>query len=98
MATLATELAEDAQALLRWSVVAERAREPLTRAAALLAASKAAYGLDRGEDARALLARSRESGVEDEVLRLEQDTHEAAIRLWVDTMRRTDGRSFAKQC
>ena len=96
VATLATELAEHDQALLRWSVVAERAREPLTRAAALLAASKAAYGLDRGEDARALLARSRESGVEDEVLRLEQDTHEAAIRLWVDNDA-ADGRTLVRE-
>jgi DNA-binding CsgD family transcriptional regulator len=84
VAALATELAEHDEALKRWSLVADRAEAPLNRASALLAASKAAFGLDRLQDAQALLARSREIGVSDDVLSLEQMTHDAAIRLWVD--------------
>jgi DNA-binding CsgD family transcriptional regulator len=95
VAALATELAEHDEALMRWSLVADRSEAPLNRASALLAASKAAFGLDRLEDAQALLARSHAIGVPDEVLLLEQMTHEAAIRLWVDR-HAADGRVLSR--
>jgi len=95
VASLATELAEHEEALARWSLVADRAEPDLYRASALLAASKAAYGLDRLEDARELLGRSREIGASDDVLQLEQGTHEAAILLWLQ-QRTAEGRTLAR--
>ena len=93
VASLATELAEHEEALARWSLVAERAESAGRRAYALLAASRAAYELARVGEARELLDHSRRVEVEDEVLRLEQDTHEAAILLWLE-QRTTEGRSL----
>lgn len=95
VAALATELAEHDEALMRWSLVADRIEAPLKRASALLAASRAAFSLDRLDDAQALLARSREIGVVEEVLQLEQVTHEAALRLWVDR-HAVDGRLLSR--
>jgi DNA-binding NarL/FixJ family response regulator len=95
VASLATDLAEHEQALARWSLVADRAGESLPRALALLAASKAAYELDRLADARALLRRSREIGVADDALKLEQRTHEAAILLWLE-QRTAEGRVLTR--
>jgi DNA-binding CsgD family transcriptional regulator len=96
VATLATELGEHEQALERWVLVAERAETPLRQASALLAASRAAYGLARASEARELLERSREVEAGDEVLRLEQDTHETGILLWQE-QRTTEGRGFARE-
>jgi DNA-binding CsgD family transcriptional regulator len=97
VALLATELAEHQEALERWSLVAERAEPPRRRASALLAASRAAYGLARTVEARDLLERSRQiDNGDDLVLRLEQDTHEAAILLWLE-QRTTDGRDLARE-
>jgi DNA-binding NarL/FixJ family response regulator len=93
LASLATELAEHEEALARWSLVAERAESAGRRASALLAASRAAYELTRVGEAREFLDHSRRVEVEDEVLRLEQDTHEAAILLWLE-QRTTEGRSL----
>lgn len=95
VAALATELAVHDEALRRWSLVADRADAPVARAAALLAASKAAFGLDRLDDAQALLAESRQVGVVDEVLLLEQNTHDAAVQLWVDR-HASGGRTLAR--
>jgi len=96
VASLATELAEHKEALERWLLVAERADTPLRRASALLAASRAAYGLARAAEAREFLEHSREAAADDAVLRLEQDTHEAAILLWQE-QRTTEGRSLARE-
>ena len=93
VASLATELAEHEEARARWSLVAERAEPPGRRASALLAASRAAYELGRVGEARELLDHSRQAEAEDEVLRLEQDTHEAAILLWLE-QRTAEGRSL----
>ena len=96
VAALATELSEHDEALRRWSRVADRAETEPARSSALLAASKAAFALGRVEDARALLARSRATAVgADEALRLEQDTHGAAIELWVE-WRAAEGRAHAR--
>jgi hypothetical protein len=96
VASLATELAEHDEAIARSSLVAERAETRLRRASAILAASRAAYALSRGPQARELLEESRRIEAAEEVLRLEQDTHEAAILLWWSSVRRRDVRSRAK--
>jgi DNA-binding CsgD family transcriptional regulator len=96
VASLAADLAEHEEALARWSLVADRAEAPVHRASVLLAASKAAYALARVEDARELLARSREIGVADEVLELEQRTHDGEIRLWLE-QRATEGPVLARE-
>jgi DNA-binding CsgD family transcriptional regulator len=96
VASLATELAEYEEALARWSLVAERAETRRRRASALLAASRAAYGLARVAEARELLHHSREVEAADELVELEQHTHEAAILLWLE-MRTTEGRVLAHE-
>jgi DNA-binding CsgD family transcriptional regulator len=95
VASLATELAEHEEALARWSLVAERAESGLRRASALLAASRAAYALTRVDEAREALERSCEVEARDEVLQLEQQTHEAAILIWLE-QRTEEGRALAE--
>ena len=95
IASLASDLAEHEIAVDRWSLVAERSQPGARRAEALLSASRAAYGLDRAAEARELLERSRELGNGDAVLRLEQDTHDAAILLWLE-QRIQEGRERAR--
>ena len=95
VASLATELAEHEEALARWLLVSEHARTPSQQASALLAASRAAYGLARVADARETLEHSRTIGADDEVLRLEQDTHEAAILIWQE-QRTAEGHALAR--
>jgi DNA-binding CsgD family transcriptional regulator len=94
IATLAAELAEHQEALARWWLVADLAESPLKRASALLAASKSAYALAQVDDARRLLAQSREVPVNDDVLELEQRTHDGEIRLWLE-QRATEGPALA---
>jgi DNA-binding NarL/FixJ family response regulator len=96
VASLAADLAEHEEAQARWAVIADRVEAPFEQAAALLAASKAAYALGRLEDARALLARSRQIGAADEVLELEQDTHEGEIRLWLE-QRAAEGPALGRE-
>jgi DNA-binding CsgD family transcriptional regulator len=96
IASLASELAEHEEALERWSLVAERAEQPTRRAWALLAASRAAYGLARTMEAREFLERSRWIETTDDVLALEQDTHESAILLWLE-QRTVEGRALARE-
>jgi DNA-binding CsgD family transcriptional regulator len=95
VASLATELADHEEALERWSIVAQRAELPVQRASALLAASRAAYGLALAAEARELLERSREVEANDEVLRLERLTHESAILLWLE-QRTVEGQALAR--
>ena len=94
IAALATELGEHEDAIARWLLVAERAPTPVRRASALLAASRAAYGLERASESRDFLERSREIDAGDQILRLEQDTHEAAILLWLELLT-AQGRELA---
>jgi DNA-binding CsgD family transcriptional regulator len=96
VASLASDLAEHEEAQARWAHVADKAEAPLQRAWALLAASKAAYALTRVEDARELLAGSREIEVVDGVLELEQRTHDGEIRLWLE-QRATEGPAVARE-
>jgi DNA-binding CsgD family transcriptional regulator len=96
VAVLATELAEHEEALARWALVAERAEVPVRRASALLAASGSAYALGRVAEAREFLARSRRIDARDDVLELEQDTHEVAILLWLEQST-AEGRALARE-
>jgi DNA-binding CsgD family transcriptional regulator len=96
VASLATELAEHEEARERWLLVAERAESPVRQASALLEASRAAYGLARAPEARELLVRSRRIEVDDDVVRLEQDTHESAILLWLE-QRTGEGHALARR-
>lgn len=96
VAALATELAEQEEALSRWSIVAERATEPLRRASALLAASKAAYALERAGEAREYLLHAQQIDESDDVLRLELATQDAAILLWLEHQTR-EGRALARE-
>jgi DNA-binding CsgD family transcriptional regulator len=96
VATLATELAEHEEALSRWSLVGERAETPTRRASALLAASRAAYALQRVSEARELLGQSQQLDAGDDVLEIEQRTHEAAILLWLE-QRTAEGRVLARE-
>lgn len=84
VAALAHELGRHDEALRRWSLVAARAGEPRSRAAAALDASRAAYALGHADEARDLLERSRHLADGDAVLELEQATHDAAIALWLE--------------
>jgi hypothetical protein len=95
VAALATELAEHEEALSRWSIVAERSGEPLRRASAMLAASKAAFALGRAGEARAYLLHAQQIDDTDEVLRLELRTQDAAIRLWLEHQT-AEGRAVAR--
>lgn len=96
VASLATELAEHETAVIRWSLVADRADTEVVRASAWLSASRAAYGLGRSEESRRLLARAREVKANDDVVELECRTHEAAILLWLE-LRTADGRAAAAE-
>jgi DNA-binding CsgD family transcriptional regulator len=96
VAVLATELAEHEEGLARWSLVAGRAGGAARQASALLAASRAAYALERVAEAREYLNRSRELDAGDEILALEQRTHDAAIHLWLE-QRTADGRALAEE-
>jgi DNA-binding CsgD family transcriptional regulator len=96
VASLATELAEHEDALARWSLVADRSEERMQCASAFLAASKEAYALARVDDARRLLERSLEAGADDDALELEQRTHDAEIRLWLE-QRAAEGPALARE-
>lgn len=84
VAALAHELGRHEEALSRWSLVVARAGESRIRATAALGASRAAFALDRPDEARALLERSRGFADADAVLALEQATQDAAIALWLE--------------
>ena len=96
VAALATELSDNAEALSRWSAVAERATEPLRRASALLAASKAAYELGRAGEAREYLLHARHVLDTDELFHLELSTHDARIHLWLE-QHTSEGRALARE-
>jgi DNA-binding CsgD family transcriptional regulator len=96
VAALATELADNEEALSRWSAVAERATDPLRRASALLAGSKAAYELGRAGEAREYLLHARHVLDTDELLHLELSTHDARIHLWLE-QHTSEGRALARE-
>ena len=96
VAALAYELGQHQDAMLRWSLIAERADNTATGAQAALDASRAAHALGEIDEAQGLLARSRDLVSDDPLLALEQTTHEAAIYLWLDE-RGAEGRDLARR-
>lgn len=96
VAALAFDVGMHEQAVARWSLVAERAETMNARAHAALQASKAAYALGRREQARELLARSRDLEASDAVLSLGQAIQDGAICLWLED-RAADGRTLARK-
>jgi DNA-binding NarL/FixJ family response regulator len=96
VAALAGELGRHEEALRRWSLVAAREEEPRVRATAALDASRSAYALGRVDEARELLDQSRDVLDADDVLALEQATHDAAIALWLER-RGSEARDLAAQ-
>ncbi|HMC37409.1 MAG TPA: LuxR C-terminal-related transcriptional regulator [Actinomycetota bacterium] len=95
VASLAMELGSFDRALARWSAIAELKSPSRDRAAALLAASKAASELDRPTEALSLLTRARALNDRDELFRLEADAHEASIKLWLEKQT-SEGRAIAR--
>jgi hypothetical protein len=95
IASLAMELGSFDRALSRWSGIAELRSSSRARAAAQLAASKAASELDRPKEALSLLMSARELSERDELFRLEADAHEASIKLWLEK-RTPEGRAVAR--
>lgn len=83
LAELATELGERTLELERWLAVAEH-DDRLTRAAALLAAAKAAYRMGKRDDAADLVARARRTNVDDEAIGIALDALESEILRWLD--------------
>jgi DNA-binding NarL/FixJ family response regulator len=78
IASLASDLASNERALVRWSSLAERTGSP-QRNAALLAAAKAATELVRPKVALGLLDRAEADRVEDPVLSIELLTQRALV-------------------
>jgi DNA-binding CsgD family transcriptional regulator len=82
IAELASELARHDIALQRNLRLAERGRDSLRRARALLGAARSAFALDDHDRARGYLARARATHAGDDLLDLELDVQQAALDLW----------------
>jgi DNA-binding NarL/FixJ family response regulator len=95
IASLASDLASNERALVRWSSLAERIESP-QRTAALLAAAKAATELVRPETALELLDRAEADRVEDPVLSLELLTQRALVTTAL-SRGSAPGRALARQ-
>ena len=94
IAELAAELARHEIALERNLLLAERRRDSLQRARALLGAARSAFALDDHDRARGYLARARATHSGDDLLDLELDVQQAALDLWGGG-RREQGRALA---
>ena len=92
-ASLAMEIDWHEEALLRWLRVAHSSPAGWGRARALLGASRAAFELERVAEAREYLAGARREDTGDAILDLEQRTHEAATRMWLE-QRTAEGRAL----
>jgi DNA-binding CsgD family transcriptional regulator len=82
IAELASELARHDVALERNLLLAERWRDSLQRARALLGAARSAFALDDHDRAGGYLARARATHAGDDLLDLELDVQQAALDLW----------------
>jgi DNA-binding CsgD family transcriptional regulator len=82
IAELASELARHDIALERNLLLAERWRDSLQRARALLGAARSAFALDDHDRVRGYLARARATHTGDDLLDLELDVQQAALDLW----------------
>ncbi|HEY7701516.1 MAG TPA: AAA family ATPase [Candidatus Limnocylindrales bacterium] len=84
VAGLSAELGDAERALALWSIAAEGSDEPPERSAAAVAAARAAFELDRPEEARAWLDRARSGdGIRDEDA-IAADIVDAYVRIWLD--------------
>src|SRR5262249_26446767 len=95
IAKLASALGNHGVALERSLLLAERRRDPLRRARALVEAARSAFALDEGDRARAYLDRARSLETDDAVLTLELDVEQATVDLW--TGRTEAGRTLAHE-
>jgi len=82
IASLASALARHDVALDRRLLLVDRRRDPLTRARALIEASRSAHALDDGDAAHAYLERARATGAVEGRLELELEVQEATLDLW----------------
>jgi DNA-binding CsgD family transcriptional regulator len=94
LAALAAALGRHDVALERRLMLAERLRDPLQRARALLEAAKSAFALNDSEAAQAHLDRARATSGGDTLFALELEIQQAAIHLWGDGPKER-GRSLA---
>jgi DNA-binding CsgD family transcriptional regulator len=95
IAELASELARHDIALERNLLLAERWRDSLPRARALLGAARSAFALDDHDRVRGYLARARTTHAGDDLLDLELDVQQAALDLWGG--HREHGRALAHE-
>lgn len=84
VAALASELGEWAIALERWTALADQMSRPIDRAVAALSGATAAFRLGRAADVHAFVSRARENAIDDAVLAVEADAHEAQALLWLE--------------
>jgi DNA-binding CsgD family transcriptional regulator len=94
IAGLASVLGRHEVALERNLLLANRRRDPVRRAFALLAATRSAFALDEPDRARTYLERAREVDVEEPIPRLELDIEQAVLDLWSEAAKER-GRVFA---
>lgn len=83
LAKLATELGDRTLEVERWSVVADHA-DGLARAEALLSAARAAYRLNRRDEAARLVAAARGIGVDDRPAEIMLDALESNVLRWLE--------------
>jgi DNA-binding CsgD family transcriptional regulator len=84
IAALASTLGRHDVALGRSLLLADRRRDPLRRARALLAAARSAFALEDRDRARVYLERVRVFEPRDEIVELEIDVEQAVLDLWSD--------------
>ena len=84
IAGLSAELGDAEHALSLWSIAAEESDEPAERSAAAVAAARAAFELDRAEDARSWLARARSGEAIRDEDAIGADIIDAYVRIWLD--------------
>jgi DNA-binding CsgD family transcriptional regulator len=95
IAALASVLGNHDVALDRSLLLAERRRDPLRQARALLEAAKAAFALEETDRASVFLDRARALETGDEILGLELEVEQATLDLWSDG--RELGRALAHE-
>jgi DNA-binding CsgD family transcriptional regulator/tetratricopeptide (TPR) repeat protein len=84
VAELAMEVGEYEEALTRWVAVVSGAPDPGTRAQAALGASRAAYELERLDEARAYLEQASAWASADPVLAIEVEAHRSDVIRWLE--------------
>ena len=96
IAELASSLGRHEVALGRSLLLADRWRDPVRRARALLGAARSAFALDDRDRARVYLERARGFETRDELVELEIDIEQAVVDLWSDA-HKEPGRALAHE-